>query len=781
MNSNSRQQAAEVSTDYLSLLHSLPHGFALHEIIFNEDNQPYDYRFVMVNSAFEKITELCADEVIGRTVRELLPTIEQKWKDFYGHVVISGCAFEFDEFNKDLSKHFRVYVYCPQPGHFAVIFYDISREVEEETSQAHARRWFQQLFDAVPVMMLSVDERGKIQNVNQSFLEKTLWLRSQLVGRPISDLIHFNGEQAGEKNNIEFWVQPETLHLPCRLEYNDHRTESFLVDCRRLRDPLGETLSICVFKELDAIGDLSGILQESDERFRGAFEHSGIGMALVSREGYFLQVNPALCRIVGYTVDEMLAVKFQQITFPEDTPYDLANLERLLRGESESYSMEKRYIHKEGHLVWVNLTVTAVHHEGGKVKHFVAQVQEITDRKKFELELLRAKDAAEAGSRAKSAFLAQMSHEIRTPMNSIIAPANMLLEVPLEEDVRELIEMIQKSAEHLMNVINDILDYSKIEANKMELEIVPFHLLELAQDVLAQGKMAAQDKGLSLDIHLEDDTPIVWNGDPSRIRQILFNLVNNAIKFTREGGVRIHAGKRTNPENRNKYYLYLSVEDTGIGISADQQKHLFEAFQQADPSIHRKYGGSGLGLVICQKLVELMDGFIELKSEVGKGTRLNILLPCTIAEGEDIPTRRRPPVPLNIPQLTNRKVLVVDDNIPNQKVAVQMLLHLGCIPSVAGNGQEAVEMNNRFDFDLILMDCEMPVMDGFEATRKIRALEKTNSLHIPIVALTAHASRATNQECFSSGMDDYVSKPADLSHLAETLQKWLKTSPTSPR
>ncbi|MEO6053305.1 MAG: PAS domain S-box protein [Chthoniobacterales bacterium] len=776
MNSNPRKNAAEVSTDYLSLLNSLPHGFALHEIIFNHENKPYDYRFVMVNSAFEKITELGADEVIGKTVREILPHIDQRWKDFYGRVIITGCALEFDEFNKDLSKHFRVYVYSPQPGHFAVIFYDVTREVEDETSQAYSRRWFQQLFDAVPVMMLSVDETGRIQNVNHSFLEKTRWTGEQLIGKPISDLIHFNGDSGGEKNDLEFWVQPETLNLPCRLAFNNYLNGKFLVDCRRLRDPLGKILSICVFKEMDVSAGLSGILEESEERFRSAFEHSGIGMALVSTHGYFLQVNQALCRIVGYRVDELLAVTFQQLTFPEDTSANLDKLNHLLSGEIDSYAMEKRYIHKDGHLVWVHLTVTAVHDESGEVKHLVSQVQDITDRKNFEAELLRAKEAAEAGSRAKSAFLAQMSHEIRTPMNSIIAPANMLLEEPLEEDVRDLVDMIQKSAEHLMKVINDILDYSKIEANKMELEIVPFHLIEVIQDVVDQAKLAAQTKSLTLESHLENNTPVIWNGDPSRIRQILFNLVNNSVKFTTTGSVRIHAGWRPNPGNPIKTYLRLVVEDTGMGISPDQRKHLFEAFQQADSSIHRRYGGSGLGLVICQKLVQLMDGFIDLKSEVGKGTTVEILIPCSVAQGEDAIIQKRTPTVVKLPHLANRKVLVVDDNIPNQKVAAQMLLHLGCIPSVAANGQEAVEMHHRQDFDLILMDCEMPVMDGFEATKKIRAQEQKSNLHIPIVALTAHASSATNQDCFASGMDDYLSKPAELSVLAGTLERWLRVS-----
>ncbi|MEO8207293.1 MAG: ATP-binding protein, partial [Chthoniobacterales bacterium] len=274
----------------------------------------------------------------------------------------------------------------------------------------------------------------------------------------------------------------------------------------------------------------------------------------------------------------------------------------------------------------------------------------------------------------------------------------------------------------------------------------------------------------------EQNTPPGWNGDPSRIRQILFNLVNNSIKFTNEGYVRLTAGWRANPENPSRSYLYLAVEDTGIGISDEQQKHLFGAFQQADSSIHRRYGGSGLGLVICQKLVQLMDGFIDLKSEVGRGTKVEILLPCTITEGGDTIPRRRPTGIIKLPNLARRKVLVVEDNIPNQKVAVQMLLHLGCIPSVATNGQEAVDMHRQFDFDLILMDCEMPVMDGFDATRKIRIREQESNLHIPIVALTAHASNATNKECFSCGMDDYVSKPADIAHLAKTLDRWLMSS-----
>ncbi|MEO6846082.1 MAG: PAS domain S-box protein, partial [Chthoniobacterales bacterium] len=624
-------------TDHQALLHTFPHGFALHEVLFNGEKRPYDYRFLMVNAAFEKITDLSSDDIMGKTVREILPRIEKRWKAFYSHAVITGCAFEFDEFNRNLSKHFRVYAYSPEPGKFAVIFYDVTHDAEEDVIRAYSQRWFQELFDAVPVMMLSVDERGKVQNVNQTFLEKSHWQDTQVIGRSVSKFIHFTGEDLEENpNNVGFWAQPQTLHLPCHVEFKDKQSGHFLVDCRRMRDPAGKILSICSFKELDSAGDLGNILEESEERFRSAFENSGIGMALISPKGQFLQVNRAFCGIVGYDVDELLSVRFQQITFSEDLDPCLAQVKRLMDGEVDTFTLEKRYVHKDGHLVWTHVIVTAVHDERGDVKYGVVQVQEITDRKTFEAELLRAKEAAEAGSRAKSAFLAQMSHEIRTPMNSIIAPANMLLEAPLDKEARDLVEMIQKSAEHLMDVINDILDYSKIEAHKMELEVVPFHLLELVQDAVDHGKIAARAKPLVVEARMEEGTPIIWKGDPSRIRQILFNLINNAVKFTSTGSIQIFAGWRSSASESGDTLMYLAVEDTGIGMSPEQRKHLFEAFQQADSSIHRRYGGTGLGLVICQKLVQLMGGTIDLISEIGKGTRVEILIPASLGEGGDI-------------------------------------------------------------------------------------------------------------------------------------------------
>jgi|CXWL01.1.fsa_nt_gi PAS domain S-box-containing protein len=386
--------------------------------------------------------------------------------------------------------------------------------------------------------------------------------------------------------------------------------------------------------------------------------------------------------------------------------------------------------------------------------------------------LRRAKDVAEESTRAKGIFLATMSHELRTPMNGVLGCTQLLKDTSLTDQQRELIETMHRSAEALLTLVNDILDFSKIEAGKMSLEVANVNLRALVGDVTTLVEGLAASKGLTISLKIDADVPEEFRGDPIRLRQILFNLVGNAIKFTKQGGVTIAISslKRDATDEFDVVVLQWSVQDTGIGLTPEQQANLFTAYAQAETSTARRFGGTGLGLMICRQLVELMGGTITVNSVFGQGSTFvytTNLLPAIHRE-----------VPVSSSEAAQRsrgdqvgplRVLVADDNEINQVVACKFLQKLGCQVEVARTGREAVEAMTRTAYDVVLMDCEMPDMDGYEATREIRLRENGTLRHLPIIALTGHTSAEEAQKCLQAGMDRILTKPVTLTALRTNL------------
>jgi PAS domain S-box-containing protein len=787
-------------------------------------------------------------------------------------------------------------------------------------------------------------------------------------------------------------------------------------------------------------------LRESEERFRGAFESAAHGMALVSPEGRWLRVNPALCRMLGYSEAELLATDFQAVTHPDDLATDLAGVQALLTGETSSYHMEKRYFAKDGSIVWIVLSVSLVRRADGTPLYFVSQIQDISESKRAQAklgdalafnqavveasqigiivyradgqcvfvndayctitggtreqhtarnfrtiapvgiedflecarravrenitsrierqiptrfgrevwldaqfrpvvldgaahvlvmivdvsgvrraqaatmealreaeraalrlaenerflrtvtdalpdlvtywtpdlecrfanksaarwfgrtpeemlgnaarelmgeadyqtigpfiaaarsgeravyervrrlpsgeeqnrlvqlipdldesgglrglivsandvtalkriedqlrdandQLVAAKERAEAANQAKSDFLAMISHEIRTPMNGVMGMAQLLLAKDLPEDVRIYASSILTSAQSLLLVINDVLDFSKIEAGKIELETLPFEPAVLIRDLAASFLPQATAKGLRLQWSVADGVPQWLAGDATRIRQVLNNLLGNALKFTHRGEVTLNIEwDATGDPGR----LSLTVSDTGIGMSEEAVAQLFAAFFQADVSTTRKYGGTGLGLSISKRLAEMMGGHITVRSALGVGSSFVVAIPLQTAA---TPARRQWVARVHAPDLAqNARVLVVEDNAINQLVAGEMLANLGARAVIAGDGEVALERLREESFPLVLMDIQMPNMDGFETTRRIRSgfSGGANAL-IPIVAMTAGAMVGERERCLANGMNDYISKPVDFDDFARVVERWLPSTSGSAR
>jgi len=498
-----------------------------------------------------------------------------------------------------------------------------------------------------------------------------------------------------------------------------------------------------------------------EDGFASAFKYASIGMALVSPEGRWLKVNEAVCRLTGYSEEELAHKTFQDITHPDDLEADLDQLRQLLAGQIPSYHMEKRYFHKDGHLVWVLLNVSLVRGADGRPSHVISQIQDITERKQAEQEMIR--------------------HEILTPLNGIIGMTDLLRGTELTEEQRDFLETIHASGENLLTIVNDVLDFSKIEFGKLELDQHPFRLPALIDDVVGLLRFRITRKKLEFHSTIDRHLPVDYLADANRISQVLINLVSNAIKFTEEGGITLEVGAGTaRPGDQpGMQRVLFRVRDTGIGIAADRLDRLFKIFSQVDASTTRRYGGSGLGLAICQKLVELMGGAIHVESTPGRGSIFSFELPLALAHpnhpaahaGADADERRHFRVD---PEISDRpkvalQILVVEDNATNQKVARQILKRLGYETDLAVNGVEAVRAAEAKAYDLILMDIHMPEMDGMEATRCIRARPSPGGAP-KIIALTADVLKGERERCLNGGMDDYLTKPIKIDILKSIIE-----------
>ncbi|MDF2942964.1 MAG: multi-sensor hybrid histidine kinase [Herbinix sp.] len=565
----------------------------------------------------------------------------------------------------------------------------------------------------------------------------------------------------------------------------NHMAEELNIYINDLEDKVGERTS--------ELRSANIALRKSEEDMRLLLNSTTEGILGIDLEERFTFCNESCLRLLGYSHrDELMGtVLHHQIHYQklDGTPIPLEECvfyRALCNGEQAS-SVDEVLWKADGTYIPVEI-YSFPQFRNGELIGAVITFIDITMRKIVQDELISAKEQAEAANVSKSQFLANMSHEIRTPMNGIIGFLQLLEETELTNDQLDFIQTIKVSSETLMAIINDILDISKIDSGRLELEQIPFDIISTTKSAAFLFQAKALAKGLNLNMNISSDIPQYVVGDATKIKQIVSNLVSNAIKFTDNGSVAIDVSLAE--ETEQSVRLSYTITDSGIGISEEELGRLFKAFSQADSSSTRKYGGTGLGLAISKKLVEMMDGQINVSSEKGKGSVFNfniVLKKVTEAvnanfvnltvEALNTPVIKpaiKSPKPIAINASKDIQILLAEDNEVNIKFFIKLLQMKGLHCDLAFNGEDAVKACESTNYDIIFMDCQMPVMDGYEATMKIRLAEGTRR-HTTIVALTASAMESDKNRCLQAGMDEYITKPVKLQQLLETLQKYVPT------
>ncbi len=508
-------------------------------------------------------------------------------------------------------------------------------------------------------------------------------------------------------------------------------------------------------------------LKESEQQYRDIYEHASEGIFLINKQGVITDANPQALLWLGYKLEELADIPASRIVHPDD----LAELsvERIIKMVLDGHilRMERRYRRHDGTYLDVDMSTKLI---GENLVQIM--FRDVTERKRMEEELVRAKNGAEEANKAKGVFLATMSHEIRTPLSNVIGMAELTLESDIDAEIRENLEMILDSAVSLIDIINDILDLAKIEAHGITLAHVNFDLRKTLERTLKTFNTQASRRGDTLHLELAPDIPSVLNGDPGRLAQIVRNLVHNAIKFTEQGSITLSVTRPTADDSGVK--LLFAVSDTGIGVPQDKINQLFFSFTQVDSNYQEKYKGTGLGLAISKKLVELMEGSIWVESVENKGSTFYFSACFKSLQQEDPHHRNEKPAPPpTLETSVKANILFAEDNAVNQLFIADFLKSMGHRVTTAINGKQALAALEEQPFDLVLMDIQMPEMDGMEATRRIRSAGPDAAFdpNLPVLALTAYAMREDKQRFQNAGMDGCITKPVDRDLLQRTINE----------
>ncbi len=885
----------DIRTLYGVVMDTMREGFALHEIIRDETGNAVDYRFLEINGAFERITGLDR-RIIGKTVRQVLPGVEDRWIDTYGEVASTGKTKHFENFSAPLNRWFEVIAASPEKDTFITLLHEITDRKNANKDTVRNKKLVETFINTLPNPAFYKDSGGVYRHCNQAFTESVLGLSSkEIIGHTLFDFPRQIPREFAElyhSKDRELAEQPGTQTYEAKVLCADGSLHDFVFFKSTFYDELRRPDGIVgIMIDITNRRYAEESIQEREKLFRSVFENSASGMILAGADMKIITANAEFTEILGYGKTDLVGSDLSFFTYPDDAAASAEGIRKLVSREHDFVRLENRYIHADGRIIWAYTSVALIRDEDGAPKFFIVQMIDITKRKTAEEELSRqkhflemimdsipnpmfykdtrgvylgcnkayesllrlpreeiigrsiaeiagygrarihiekdreilekggiftyetdillndgtthsvivykttyntidgavagligtmiditelkqAKEAAEAANRAKSEFIANISHEIRTPLNVIIGFSELLNSIVSDPRQKNYLQSINSAGRSLLIIINDILDISKVEAGRIEIRYEPVDIYLLLNDLKQIFDLDVREKQLEMLIRVDPGIPSPLLLDEARLRQVLFNLIGNAVKFTDCGHIALTAKALPGSDPTGAIDLLLSVEDTGIGIAGDQLDAIFESFRQQDGQSSRRYGGTGLGLAISKRLVEMMNGSIRARSTQGSGSVFEITLRGVRASARA--ASRRAEEALIDPSTLSFKgsrVLIVDDVESNRQVIREWLVQTQIDVIEAENGREAVACAEETAPDLILMDIRMPVMNGIDAARKIRQSPAIGK--IPIIALTA--TIAGNEMAFlrDAGFSGYILKPFNINSLFQELSRFL--------
>lgn len=656
---------------------------------------------------------------------------------------------------------------------------DFTVQHRAEKDLAESKELFRMVFANSAVAIIVTDKNEKVMAWNP-YAEKMLHMtKGDLFNKAFKDL--FPAKE---------WARIRTFSSGATRIIADVETQIFDIDkhaidvnmsMSTIKDLEGNvTGAIFIVRDIAKQKDAERKIKESENTIRIILDNSPAAITFADQNERIVSWNKFTEELLGRNKDD-LHLKPVSSLYPENEWKKI--ISENIRKKGSQHHFETKIVRKDGKVVDVELSVNVLRDAGENLIGSVGIMQDITERKQMQEILLKAKQAAEKANQSKSMFLANMSHEVRTPMNTIMGMLDLTLDTPLNDEQKDNLKTAKDAADNLLSLLNDILDLSRVEAGKLNLETIELNLEGIIKSVCKGLSVLASKKNLEITWSLDPKIPSNLVGDPLRVRQILVNLINNAIKFTFKGKIDLQVKLVAATETECE--LLFSVQDQGIGIPKDKQAILFSVFTQADESTTRRFGGTGLGLAISKLLVDLMGGKIWVESADMKGSTFFFTAKFKLMKKRDeegSPAQgERSDDALATPDLGKISILLAEDNLVNQKIAVKLLESRGWQVKAVDNGQKVLDLIDKEKFDVILMDAQMPVLDGFETTRMIRENEKKTGKRVPIIALTARAMMEDKRKCLDVGMDGYVSKPIDRSNLYESIETVLKKGSSHER
>jgi PAS domain S-box-containing protein len=796
------EQRVQESTNALRKSQSLLQGFISHvpAVVFALDAEG---RYVIINHYGASVYQCTPEELEGQHFLTGVPShIAEQWQTATDEIFRTKQVHETEEevMFPDGAHTFLTIRFPLFDEHGDVIAIggiatDITHQKSIEETLRHSRDEFEFIFNGVADGIHVTDSDGVLFYANQAaassahfdsvqeYIEAQDKIRQLLdeeyeifndMGTLISqDDLPYNRALRGEA--------PSPLLIHFSPHHHSKRERWFILKSTPIFSDEGVVnFVVTIVNDVTEYKFLERSLRESEERFRRLFELSPLGMVMVSLDYRFLRVNDAACAMWGYSREELMGMSFVDITYPDDADEDVQLAQDLLAGKLTHYAIDKRYVRKNGEVFWSRLSVRMMRDETDTPLHFVGVIEDITHRKQAEELLQHAKEAAETANQAKTTFLANTSHELRTPLNAILGFSQLLeRDSSLSSEHRENIRIISRSGEQLLTLINDILEMSRIESGRVELHEEPFDLHQFIAELVDVFTLRAEKKGLSFRVKQAKHLPTYVCADEGKLRQVLSNLITNAMKFTEKGHVTFSVdwmpllmNNEVPNISQEQFMLTVFVQDTGVGIAEEYHSTIFNAFSQAIPH-RRTHEGTGLGLSISQKFVQMMGGHIAVQSVVGEGSTFSFTIAVKLAAEKEY-AQRAPALPqakIVASSNNHQRILVVDDRWESRTLLMKILRPLGFEMREAINGQEAIEVWQQWNPDLIFMDIRMPVMGGCEATRHIKSTEQGRQL--PIIALTASVFEQDRVMMLEVGCNDFLRKPFEEQDLVQILATYL--------